>query len=121
MSVTPSKEIPAPSERWYIRVFNLLMDMLLEGVTANVAYAALIAEFPMLAGWFTKWVIDKFFDKVNERIKIVGDKGLLKLGNEFRKISYNDALRVLKEHDGDVTEDQLKIIRAAVDRIIRRA
>jgi len=110
--------VPAPT-RWYILAFNIVIDALLKGIAVEVAFAQLAAAVPWLANPVTKWLISQIFGKVDERVKVVGDKGLIALGNQFRKISYDEALKVIQEHD-DATPDQVQAARDAIDRIVHR-
>jgi hypothetical protein len=111
--------LPAP-RRWYITAFDIVTDALLEKVAPAVAYAQLVAAVPFLANPVTRWLVNWLFGKLEERVDVVGKKGLLRLGNNFRKMSFDEAMKVLREHEDDLTQEQLAQAREAAIRLIRR-
>lgn len=111
--------LPAP-KRWYITAFDIVTDALLEKVAPAVAYAQLAAAVPILANPVTRWFIGWLFGKLEERVDVVGKKGLLRLGNNFRKTSFDEALKVIQENE-DATPEQVQAARDAIIRIIRRS
>lgn len=114
-----AENLPPPKPRWYIVAANILIDAILKGATAGVAYAELALAVPVLANPVVKWFIDQLFGKVGERVKVVGDKGLFAIGNQFRKMSYDEALKVIREHD-DATPEQVQAAKDAIDHIVNR-
>ena len=113
--------LPAPKNA-LVSVINAILDALIKGLGANMAYAAAVAEFPLLGapiiGYFFRMFIDHLASSIDNNLKINADIIIIRFQNDARKADYDSAIAKIKLPGA--TDAEIKAAKDAIDRIVSR-
>ncbi len=115
-------DVPAPKND-LVTAINSVIDILIKGLGADAAYAAVVAQVPWLGlpviSYFVKLVINHLAGAIDTNLKINIDIIVIRYQNQSLKEQYDKALESLKTKL-EVSDEELKAAKLAIDHLIHK-